>query len=803
MKKRGMTLLLVVALALIYLSIQLNAETLPTELEINYNNTPPTLIQYIPDQYLAINIDKLNAFDLDDYFIDNETLTYTIEITPVNVTALIDADNVVSFYPDTDWNGTTNITFKAYDGFDYTTSNLVIINVSEDTEPPQWSDPTINFQGTTIYQNVYVNFSTTWTDNYALGSFTFSINSGGGWSTYPAELMTGVQNTSRYRVQISSSGGTNYWKFGAYDASGNYNETDVQNFTVATTPSPPTGTTGSDRDSSPSREGGYAPASSQTGIDQAISGFTVSPESFNLELKQGSSVTATIKITNTGNDIRVFSIVVSGLDLLDKTLSAADFNLSGGESKTVSVMFTSSEEVPIDMYFGKIIVSSSNESIEVPTVIGVRAAITNLDMDLTVLEDYKQIRPGKPTRANITITNIEEIEAQELVLYYALIDFEGNILTSNTETFEFADKSIELEKELIVPDNAPRGEYIFFARATNEGDTTISSDTFFVGSRFTVMGFIRANLLLMLIIIASIIVALLMVKHYRNQERLRLLNLYIMITNLKKLLKEGEIEKAIKLYIRIKSSYGQPVSRSALQNKDALKQEMEKLTEKLHSPGVAQQVQKAQEVAKKKEGPEIKPEEDKPGEEKKEEPKQEEKKEEQPIPEKKTETKPAPKPEPPPTEQAKPAPKTEPEKPEKKEPPKTETKAPLTKPAIVAKPVQKTESKPKQEAPKEKPENKTPEKSESKPAPVLEKKPAATLEKEPETPKTQSKPNTAPEKKTDIKTSEKPKIETKPAKTPKPREETMPAPKETKNMENRENTPKQENKKEEVKGEKK
>ena len=76
MKKRAVIILMIVLTLFIIPNIK--TQTVKTGLEAYYNNTAPILIQNIPDQYLAINLNKLNAFDLDDYFIDNETLTYTV-----------------------------------------------------------------------------------------------------------------------------------------------------------------------------------------------------------------------------------------------------------------------------------------------------------------------------------------------------------------------------------------------------------------------------------------------------------------------------------------------------------------------------------------------------------------------------------------------------------------------------------------------------------------------------------------------------------------------------------------------------
>jgi hypothetical protein len=161
MRKRAVIVLLLVVTILF--TIQTNAanETVQTNVEAIYNNAPPILIQNIPNQFVVINTNKLNAFDLDDYFIDNETLTYNASAVQ-NITITI-SNGLVSFYPDFNFTGVRYVVFTAYDGYNSTDSNNVTITIGADTQPPQWSNPSIFHPGNLIFQNTFVNFSVTWT----------------------------------------------------------------------------------------------------------------------------------------------------------------------------------------------------------------------------------------------------------------------------------------------------------------------------------------------------------------------------------------------------------------------------------------------------------------------------------------------------------------------------------------------------------------------------------------------------------------------------------------------------------------
>ncbi|MFH1290589.1 MAG: hypothetical protein ABIH92_04225 [Nanoarchaeota archaeon] len=603
MKKRGLVLL-AVALILVFFSIQLKADDVPTDLEVYYNNTAPVLSSPIPNQTWTMNTNLTNAFDLDDYFSDVETLTYNnTDVTNITVT-INGTTNLVSFYPDYGFEGIRNVTFSAYDGFVSADSNVVSLNVTEDNIPPTWSNPRI-LNVTRIAQNDVVNFTAAWQDNLGLGYFILSLNQGSGWVGQTAVTFTGTQNNSNDRVQISAAGGSLvYWKIYGYDLAGNLNVTDEQSFRVYSPPAPP-----QEEDSGRGRT--TSSSSTLTGTKKEISDFTVTPSSFSLKLRQGSTITITIKVSNTGSKNLSFNTIVSGLEGIYNLVERGVFNLSSGKSKTVTIEFSADERLSPDIYYGNILVSTSEETKDIPTAITVKSSETDFDLVLIVPEEYKNVRTGEIVKANITLQNLKDISEDLVTFYYAVSDFQGEILNSGSEEFTFTEKYMYFERELIVPESTIMGEYIFFARAVNGEAIAIDSDVFEVGRGFTVWGFIRTNLFILLIIVASVMVALLMVRHHRNKERLRLLNLYILITQLKKLMKEGKIDRAINIYIRIKSAYGQPVSKTTLQNKDELKKEIEKLTQKVLNPQLATIAAAKVEGTKK---PEEKPATEKPKE---------------------------------------------------------------------------------------------------------------------------------------------------------------------------------------------
>ena len=102
---------------------------------------------------------------------------------------------------------------------------------------PTWYNATKN--QTTVNLNNYINFNTTWTDDFGLSSYIFSINQTGTFVNSSAIPFTGTLNTSTNVTQITAAADTVVeWLFYANDTENNWNQTALQTFTVAA----PTGT---------------------------------------------------------------------------------------------------------------------------------------------------------------------------------------------------------------------------------------------------------------------------------------------------------------------------------------------------------------------------------------------------------------------------------------------------------------------------------------------------------------------------------------------------------------------------------
>lgn len=550
------------------------ADNTPTK--VNVPNSPPFLVKEIPDQSWAFNTNLLNAFNLNDYFesLSGNNLTYTYTL-PENITVLMTPEGEVSFYPNSGYNGTSTIKFTAHDGSLSGESNLVSLNVEVDTEPPKWSNPSYN--PLKIYQNTYVNFNTTWTDNLQLSKSIFSIYQGGVWENY-SKSFSGVLNTSSERIQISAPGGSIiFWYFCGYDTSNNFNCTSIKNFTVL-----------NHQKVYPSEESN--PSSGPTSPNEFYiqipkfarkKPFEVSEDFFKISLKQGSSKTRFLKISNKLVSKILFNLGVNSLGNFTK-LSTKNFSLDKGDSKVITIDFSVGRYVSPGEYFGALLISSSfsNSVMQIPIVIDVNPYVLGFKVNVTVPESYKNVNPGKEIIANISISNLKDPPNSPVHLYYAVKDFSGNIYNYSFSNLTLSN-NLNLVKSLKIPLAANPGNYLFYARVSLENESAIDSDAFQVGTSFNFDAVFKYGSILFAIFVLTILSMVLFFKYRREHEKKKLLNLYLMVSLLKKLIEEGNTESALNLFIRIKSAYGEKVSESAFENKEKLKEEINMLSEKL------------------------------------------------------------------------------------------------------------------------------------------------------------------------------------------------------------------------------
>jgi hypothetical protein len=565
-------------LFVIFYLIFLVSADVPTAVEVL--NSPPILKLNIPNQQWSQNSNLIEVFDLDDYFIDpnGDSINYSYAPVP-NITIMInETTNKVSFYPALDFIGEYTTVFYALDSVYNTSSNPVLLTVGLDNLSPVWNSPAKS--KATIFQNDVINFSTIWQDNVALRDYVFSINQGTGWANYSLVNFSGTQNISKVEVQISAPASTQiFWKFYAWDTSSNMNVTDTQTFTVA---SPPSVETPPPSVKNQGSAGALSNFLEELPIvpQRKLRDFRLSVYDFKLSLKQGSSKTVVLKITNIGTEDLLLNL--SDVNLWDFVVfSENSFELLPGNSKEITIDFDIPRKAFVGEYYGFIRIDSGDVNKTVPVVLDVQGIDLNFDLDLTIPEAYKTVRSGGDVVANIDIFNIRDVVDVNASLYYAIKDFSGGIYNFSEEKINFT-SAMSINRSLQVPIEAKEGKYVFYARISDEKNIALDSDSFEVGNKFTMNSFFKANGFFLILLLISLFLAIFMVKYQKDRRKERLINLYVVLIKLKRLIQHNKQEEAMQLFLKIRNDYKEPVSPDILKDKEKLRQELLKLYESIN-----------------------------------------------------------------------------------------------------------------------------------------------------------------------------------------------------------------------------
>ncbi len=573
--KRGESIFLFLFVILILSCSFIFAETL-TELEIP--NAPPYLLMPLPNQSWLENESNLDAFDLDDYFMDPEggNLSYYNSSVQDIYVSIDPTTHLVSFIPRTSFSGTRNVTFYASDSVFDSLSNVVMLYVGLDYSAPNWSN--MSLSKTVIYQYDIISFWTNWTDDRNLGRYIFSINQGSGWENFTSTNFSGLENLSSRNVQILAPAlNTVYWRFYGFDQAGNANVTDIQSFAVSGQQVSPGGGEGIGPEDEP-RESTRTIQSILSRIElqrRKSESFQLSASEFKVSIKQGESKTRVLRITNTGLEeinLSISSEKISGFVLF----SEKNISIMPGKSKEITIDFSASEKVIPGQYFGYINVQSNKIKKSLPVVLDIQAINLEFDLTLNLSEGYELVKPGKEVLFNITLVNLKDLKQINASLYYAIKDYEGKVYNFSEEEINFF-YGIVLQRRLRVPDIAPEGRYLIYARASDEKNIAIDSIAFEVGTRFNFSSFFKIGSISFLILLIAILFAVFMVKYKRDKKKERLLELYIVLNKLKTLIKQGKDEEALKLFIKIKESYHEPISKEVFDDREKLKREIANL----------------------------------------------------------------------------------------------------------------------------------------------------------------------------------------------------------------------------------
>lgn len=247
----------------------------------------------------------------------------------------------------------------------------------------------------------------------------------------------------------------------------------------------------------------------------SVKRFIIDKKEIITKLKQGGSRIETITITNNGEVLLDFIINVENLQDY-AVLSPTSFRLTPGNSKTVSVIFTVSEETNYGVYAGRIIVQGNNIIKAVDVVMDVETKMVLFDLKVDIPEKLKEVMPGGEISAQITIFNIGDLTGLNTTATYKISGIEGTAIAEENETLVI-DTQLSFTKSFTLPGDIKAGTYVLSAEIEYNESATVSSDTFYV---ITEIEFpIRTDYAVYIIVAVVILVFIIIM--YLNYRRLK------------------------------------------------------------------------------------------------------------------------------------------------------------------------------------------------------------------------------------------------------------------------------------------
>lgn len=260
--------------------------------------------------------------------------------------------------------------------------------------------------------------------------------------------------------------------------------------------------------------GGGASPTKKGVVPSPKSDFIVDPNLIRVVIKQGESQGKTVRIINTGDTTLEINVELGDL----KRFIAIDtqlFSLEVGKSKIINLdLFAGENEIP-GVYTGRIAVQGNGITKMITIVIEVKERKPLFNITTEVIE--KKLRPNDEVWANIRIINMGDLEDINVLLYYAIKTFGGDILLSKEESLTI-DKKLDIKRSLKIPQTIHKGEYLFYSKVSYEDIFAESADTFEVTSEEVPapIGKGLFNTILLLIMLGLIVIILVLYTRIRK-----------------------------------------------------------------------------------------------------------------------------------------------------------------------------------------------------------------------------------------------------------------------------------------------
>ncbi len=221
-----------------------------------------------------------------------------------------------------------------------------------------------------------------------------------------------------------------------------------------------------------------APSTTQPsggGVGKAKNNFTLSVNSFSVQLVLKEFKTESIEIKNTGDTD--LTINVDPGNLRDRVLlTSYTVNLKVGETKTLTVTFVAGNSTGV--FIGGLAFTAEGIKKTIPTSLVVESENILFDVKLNLSEIYKRVVEGSSVIPLVTLINVGRPEKTvDVLINYSIKDINGNLLLAESETMAVTNRTT-FPKEFRLTDKFVPGEYFISAEVAYINSFAASSVLF-------------------------------------------------------------------------------------------------------------------------------------------------------------------------------------------------------------------------------------------------------------------------------------------------------------------------------------
>lgn len=228
-------------------------------------------------------------------------------------------------------------------------------------------------------------------------------------------------------------------------------------------------------DDGSSGSGSSAEDTSSGGSGSSAPLYEITQDFVTTSLFPGNNKTELLKIENLGNQQIVLEVKPSFILSNFLYFENNRIVIEPGKTLYYPLVFYSRVETKPDVYVGKLTISGAGSTKDLDVLVEVLERKPIFDVFVNTSE---KISLGKDISSKIDLINMGTLQGFDVLLYYSIKDFSGNVISYKEESLFIKDR-LSLERELSFP-NYKTGRYVFYVNVSYGDIYAVGSDSFVV-----------------------------------------------------------------------------------------------------------------------------------------------------------------------------------------------------------------------------------------------------------------------------------------------------------------------------------